>query len=67
MGAMGAPLGSGLWDPSAWALINLGWSLHFSELWSSICKMRMTDCHVVMGVLVPCACHSTVQAKKGLQ
>lgn len=67
MGAMGAPLGSGLWDPSTWALTNLGWSLHFSELRSAICQMRMADCHVVMGVLVPCACHRMVQAKKGLQ
>lgn len=65
--ALGELLVSGLWDPSAWVLINLGWSLHLSKLWWSICKMRMTDCHVVMGVLVPCACHSMVQAKKGLQ
>ena len=51
--ALEALLGSGLWVPSAWVLINLGWTLHLSQLRSSICKMRMTDYHVVMGVLVP--------------
>lgn len=68
--------GMGLWEPF-WGqgsgialpvpLINLGWSFHFSQPQSSICKMGMGDSHVVMEILVPCACQSMVHARRCLQ